>query len=160
MCTNCWNDTSNCDVVQTIDIWYLWVGAAKKHAVPYSTLKDRVHGRVRHGAKPGVKTILSPEEEEELAKFVRVSIICFELLRSISIAQSFVKLMYLSCYGLVHVFHRIWRMQGFNCAVLTCVTGQPSCCASIMATTVLTKTAVPDITGFTASSSDTQVKNN
>ena len=46
-------------------------GAAKKHSVPYSTLKDRVHGRVRHGAKPGVKTILSPEEEE-LAKFVRV----------------------------------------------------------------------------------------
>ena len=49
-------------------------GAAKKYIVPYSTLKDRVHGRVRHGTKPGVKTVLSPEEEEELVKYVRVSI--------------------------------------------------------------------------------------
>ena len=47
-------------------------GAAKKFAVPYSTLKDRVHGRVRHGTKPGVKTALSPEEEEELVRYVKV----------------------------------------------------------------------------------------
>ena len=47
-------------------------GAAKKYGVPYSTLKDRVHGRVRHGTKPGVKTVLSPEEEEELVRFVKV----------------------------------------------------------------------------------------
>ena len=49
-------------------------GAAKKFAVPYSTLKDRVHGRVRHGTKPGVKTALSPEEEEELVRYVKVSL--------------------------------------------------------------------------------------
>ena len=47
-------------------------GAAKKFSVPYSTLKDRVHGRVRHGSKPGVKTALSPEEEEELVTYVKV----------------------------------------------------------------------------------------
>ena len=47
-------------------------GAAKKFGVPYSTLKDRVHGRVRHGTKPGVKTVLSPEEEEELVRYIRV----------------------------------------------------------------------------------------
>lgn len=46
-------------------------GAAKKFLVPYSTLKDRVHGRVRHGTKPGVKTALSPEEEEELVRYIK-----------------------------------------------------------------------------------------
>jgi hypothetical protein len=51
-------------------------GAAKKYMVPYSTLKDRVHGRVRHGTKPGVKTALSPEEEEELVRYVKVDTIC------------------------------------------------------------------------------------
>ena len=48
-------------------------GAAKKYRVPYSTLKDRIHGRVQHGTKPGVKTVLSPEEEEELVKYIKVS---------------------------------------------------------------------------------------
>lgn len=47
-------------------------GASKKFGVPYSTLKDRIHGRVRHGTKPGVKTVLSPEEEEELVNYIRV----------------------------------------------------------------------------------------
>ena len=47
-------------------------GAAKAFHVPYSTLKDRIHGRVAHGTKPGVKTALSPEEEEELVKYIRV----------------------------------------------------------------------------------------
>ena len=47
-------------------------GAAKKFNVPYSTLKDRVHGRVQHGSKPGVKTVLSPEEEEDLVAYCKV----------------------------------------------------------------------------------------
>ena len=47
-------------------------GAAKKYHVPYSTLKDRVHGRVQHGCRPGVKTVLSPEEEEDLVRYVKV----------------------------------------------------------------------------------------
>ena len=48
-------------------------GAAKKFRVPYSTLKDRIHGRVQHGTKPGVKTALSPEEEEDLVRYVKVN---------------------------------------------------------------------------------------
>jgi len=47
-------------------------GAAKKHSVPYSTLKDRIQGRVMHGTKPGVKTVLSPEEENDLVLCIQV----------------------------------------------------------------------------------------
>ena len=74
-------------------------GAAKKYNVPYSTLKDRIKGtlsflfllnfsffdfffrfstnhpistigRVTHGTKPGVKTVLSPEEERQLVWYI------------------------------------------------------------------------------------------
>ena len=65
-------------------------GAAKKFSVPYSTLKDRVHGRVRHGAKPGVKTALSPEEEEELVRYVRVCRTCFPSNRDTPFCQMLV----------------------------------------------------------------------
>lgn len=47
-------------------------GAAKQFDVPYSTLKDRVRNRVKHGTKPGVKTALSPEDEEELVTCIQV----------------------------------------------------------------------------------------
>jgi len=47
-------------------------GAAKKNNVPYSTLKDRIQGRVMHGTKPGVKTVLSPEEENDLVLCIQV----------------------------------------------------------------------------------------
>ena len=40
--------------------------AAKRFDVPRKTLDDRVKGRVRHGTKPGVSTVLSPEEETAL----------------------------------------------------------------------------------------------
>jgi len=46
-------------------------GAAKRNSVPYSTLKDRIQGRVIHGTKPGVKTVLSPEEESELVTCIQ-----------------------------------------------------------------------------------------
>lgn len=46
-------------------------GAAKQFNVPYSTLKDRVRNRVKHGTKPGVKTALSPEDEEELVRCIQ-----------------------------------------------------------------------------------------
>jgi len=52
-------------------------GAAKKHSVPYSTLKDRIQGRVMHGTKPGVKTVLSPEEENDLVLCIQVFIRIF-----------------------------------------------------------------------------------
>ena len=60
-------------------------GAAKKNSVPYSTLKDRIQGRVMHGTKPGVKTVLSPEEENDLVLCIQVfsrklQCCCFERL--------------------------------------------------------------------------------
>lgn len=45
--------------------------ASRRFNVPYSSLKDRVNGRVMHGARPGVKTVLSPEEELELVHYIR-----------------------------------------------------------------------------------------
>lgn len=47
-------------------------GAAKQFCVPYSTLKDRVRGRVTHGTRPGVKTALSFEDEKELVRIINV----------------------------------------------------------------------------------------
>ena len=44
--------------------------AAMEYAVPPTTLKDRLLGRVKHGTKPGPKPYLSLEEEEELAHFL------------------------------------------------------------------------------------------
>ena len=41
--------------------------AAKIYAVPPSTLKDRMSGRVLHGKKPGQ---LTPSEEEELELYL------------------------------------------------------------------------------------------
>ena len=43
--------------------------AAEAHAVPVSTLRDRINGRVVHGVKPGPKPYLSVGEEEELSTF-------------------------------------------------------------------------------------------
>lgn len=60
-------------------------GAAKQFNVPYSTLKDRVRNRVKHGTKPGVKTALSPEDEEELVRCIQVLCnfltLCFSCIR-------------------------------------------------------------------------------
>ena len=39
-------------------------GAAIEFSVPRKTLEDRVSGRVRHGAKPGVPTVLTEIEED------------------------------------------------------------------------------------------------
>ena len=42
--------------------------AADLHGVPQSTLKDRLSGRVIHGAKPGPKPYLTVDEEAELSQ--------------------------------------------------------------------------------------------
>ena len=42
------------------------VGAAHDHGVPYSTLKDRVNGRVVHDTTPVPKPYLNMEKESEL----------------------------------------------------------------------------------------------
>ena len=44
--------------------------AAMEHAVPPTTLKDRLSGRVKHGTKPGPKPYLSLKEEVELVHFL------------------------------------------------------------------------------------------
>lgn len=49
-------------------------GAAKKYKVPYSTLKDRIRERVKHGTRPGVKTMLNLDEELRLVRVINVSI--------------------------------------------------------------------------------------
>ena len=46
-------------------------GAARKHSVPYSTLKYQVNGCVVHGTKPGPKPYLNVEEEDELGQFLK-----------------------------------------------------------------------------------------
>ena len=45
-------------------------GAARNHGVPYSTLKDRVSGRVEYGTRPGPKPYLNVEENE-LGQFLK-----------------------------------------------------------------------------------------
>lgn len=44
--------------------------AALEYGVPKSTLKDRVAGRVQHGAKSGKTPYLSPNEEKELVDYL------------------------------------------------------------------------------------------
>ena len=44
--------------------------AAKNFSVPRKTLDDRVKGHVVHGRRPGVSTVLTPEEETSLASYL------------------------------------------------------------------------------------------
>ena len=70
-----WNDKDMELAMQSVNDKRMTLrGAAKKFSVPYSTLKDRVQGRVMHGTRPGVKRVFCPEEEEELVDCIKV---CF-----------------------------------------------------------------------------------
>ena len=44
--------------------------AAKNFSVPRKTLDDRVKGHVVHGRRPGVSTVLTPDEETSLASYL------------------------------------------------------------------------------------------
>ena len=44
--------------------------AADFHGVPRSTLKDRLHGKVLHGTKPGPRPYLDMEQERELVDYL------------------------------------------------------------------------------------------
>ena len=44
--------------------------AARMYGAPPSTLKDRLSGRVKHGANPGPLPYLTSDEEDELATFL------------------------------------------------------------------------------------------
>ena len=43
---------------------------ASSFSVPRKTLDDRVKGRVRHGSKPGVSTVLFSTEEDTLKSYL------------------------------------------------------------------------------------------
>ena len=43
---------------------------AEQFDMPRTTLKDRISGRVKHGAKPGPPGFLTPEEDQELVDFL------------------------------------------------------------------------------------------
>ena len=43
--------------------------ASREFNVPRKTLDDRVKGRVAHGKKPGISTVLTTQEEESLEKY-------------------------------------------------------------------------------------------
>ena len=45
--------------------------AAREHGVPYSTLKDRLRGRVQHDTKPGPRPYLNCTEEADLGDFLK-----------------------------------------------------------------------------------------
>ena len=45
--------------------------AVRGHGFPYSTLKDRLRGRVQHGTKPGPRPYLSCTEEADLGDFLK-----------------------------------------------------------------------------------------
>ena len=45
--------------------------AARSFKVPRKTLDDRIKGHVTHGKKPGVATVLSPEEESSLTEYLK-----------------------------------------------------------------------------------------
>ena len=47
--------------------------AARVHSVPTTTLKDRLAGRVKYGKRSGPEPYLTPQEEEELAAFLKKS---------------------------------------------------------------------------------------
>lgn len=49
----------------TISVW----NASKKFKIPYQTLKEKIDGT--HNGKIGVSTILSAEDESELAEWIR-----------------------------------------------------------------------------------------
>ena len=55
---------------QWLQKWRQWgrgtYPSALSHGVPYTTLKDRLSGRVIHGTKPGPITYLNAKEEEAL----------------------------------------------------------------------------------------------
>ena len=45
--------------------------AAIEQNVPRSTLQDRISGKVVHGTKPGPRTYLSQDEEDNLSEFLQ-----------------------------------------------------------------------------------------
>ena len=62
-----WEDKDMVAALEAVTASELTISAAaSRFSVPRKTLDDRVKGRVKHGSKPGVSTVLTPTEEEAL----------------------------------------------------------------------------------------------
>ena len=59
-----WNEAQMLSAIETAMSGVLANQAARQHGVPPSTLKDRLSGRVLHGAKPCPHPYLGPNEEK------------------------------------------------------------------------------------------------
>lgn len=66
-----WSDEDMKAAMEAVSSKQMTVSAASKQfGVPRKTLDDRVKGHVQHGSKPGIGTVLSPEEENSLTEYL------------------------------------------------------------------------------------------
>ena len=66
-----WNNDDMMAAMEAVSSGKVTITAASREFnVPRKTLDDRVKGRVTHGKKPGVSTVLTTKEEESLAKYL------------------------------------------------------------------------------------------
>ena len=68
-----WNEAQMLSAIETAMSGVSANQATRQHGVPPSTLKDRLSGRVLHGAKPGPRPHLGPNEEKELSEYLITS---------------------------------------------------------------------------------------
>ena len=65
-----WTDTSICLAMKAVTEGSSISQAAHTHGVPYTTLYDRMSGKVCHGENPGPRPYLSKPEEKDLSDFL------------------------------------------------------------------------------------------
>ena len=65
-----WQDEDMVKAIESVRNGNSVRGAAIEYSVPRKTLEDRVSGRVGHGAKPGVPTVLTEIEEDSLVTYL------------------------------------------------------------------------------------------
>ena len=66
-----WTNQSMCLAMEAVKEGRCSISqAARAHGVPYTTLHDRLSGRVSHGINPGPRPYLSKCEEKDLSEFL------------------------------------------------------------------------------------------
>ena len=66
-----WSDDDMISAIESVRTGNLTITvAASRFNVPRKSLDDRLKGRVVHGVKPGVSTVLSGEEESSLVYYL------------------------------------------------------------------------------------------
>ena len=66
-----WNNDDMMAAMEAVSSNKVTITSAPRELnVPRKTIDDRVKGRVTHGKKPGVSTVLTTQEEESLAKYL------------------------------------------------------------------------------------------